>query len=163
MANTTLKMTMSNCEKSWSGTTRTINFGPHICDLCLWIDALLHSLWETKIFRKSQIEALWWSLWRHCNDVWAIIVIPGLFIFSDTPWWIMYELHKAEYCSGELASVRRTNLSSISNDTFLSTWICKWYKHIATVDRHQTDTMIARCVASILITHRSDIYTLGPR
>ena len=46
-------------EKSWSGTTRTINFGPHICDLCLWIDALLHSLWMTKIFRKSQIEALW--------------------------------------------------------------------------------------------------------
>ena len=46
-------------EKSWSGTTRTINFEPHICDLCLWIDALLHSLWMTKIFRKSQIEALW--------------------------------------------------------------------------------------------------------
>ena len=59
MANTTLKMTKSNYEKSWSGTTRTINFGPHICDLCLWIDALLHSLWETKFFRKSQIEALW--------------------------------------------------------------------------------------------------------
>ena len=54
-----LKMTMSNYEKSWSGTTRIINFGPHICDLCLWIDALLHSLWETKFFRKSQIEALW--------------------------------------------------------------------------------------------------------
>ena len=46
-------------KKSWSGTTRTINFGPHICDLCLWIDVLLHSLWMTKIFRKSQIEALW--------------------------------------------------------------------------------------------------------
>ena len=44
MADTTLKMTKSNCEKSWSGTTRTINFGPHICDLCLWIDALLYSL-----------------------------------------------------------------------------------------------------------------------
>ena len=29
MANTTLKMTKSNYEKSWSGTTRTINFGPH--------------------------------------------------------------------------------------------------------------------------------------
>ena len=28
MANTTLKMTKSNYEKSWSGTTRTINFGP---------------------------------------------------------------------------------------------------------------------------------------
>ena len=28
MANTTLKMTNSNYEKSWSGTTRTINFGP---------------------------------------------------------------------------------------------------------------------------------------
>ena len=56
----TLKMTKSNYEKSWSGTTRTINFGPHICDLCLWIDALLYSLWETKISRKSQIEALWW-------------------------------------------------------------------------------------------------------
>ena len=49
----------SNYAKSWSGTTRTIKFGPHICDLCLWIDALLYSLWETKIFRKSQIEALW--------------------------------------------------------------------------------------------------------
>ena len=59
MANTTLKVTKSNYEKSWSGTTRTINFGPHICDLCLWIDALLYSLCETKIFRKSQIEALW--------------------------------------------------------------------------------------------------------
>ena len=59
MATTTLKMTKSNYEKSWSRTTRTINFGPHICDLCLWIDDLLHSLWETKIFRKSQIEALW--------------------------------------------------------------------------------------------------------
>ena len=30
--------------KSRSGTTRTINFGPHIVDLCLWIDTLLHSL-----------------------------------------------------------------------------------------------------------------------
>ena len=30
MANYTLKMTKSNYEKSWSGTTRTINFGPHI-------------------------------------------------------------------------------------------------------------------------------------
>ena len=28
MANTTLKMTKSNYEKSWSGTTRTINFDP---------------------------------------------------------------------------------------------------------------------------------------
>ena len=56
-ANTTLKMTKSNYEKSWSGTTRTIKFGPHICDLCIWINALLFSLWETKIFRKSQ--TLW--------------------------------------------------------------------------------------------------------
>ena len=39
MANTTLKMIKSNYEKSWSGTTRTINFGPLLCDLCLWIDA----------------------------------------------------------------------------------------------------------------------------
>ena len=53
------KWLKSNYEKSRSGTTRAINFGPHICDLCLWIDALMHSLWETKIFRKSQIEALW--------------------------------------------------------------------------------------------------------
>ena len=30
MANTTLKMTKSNYVKSWSETTRTINFGPHI-------------------------------------------------------------------------------------------------------------------------------------
>ena len=45
--------------ESWSGTTWTINFGRLLCDLYLWIDALLHSLWETKIFRKSQIEALW--------------------------------------------------------------------------------------------------------
>ena len=52
-------MIKSNYEKSWSGTTRTIKFGPHICDLCLWIDALLFSLWETKIFRKLQTEALW--------------------------------------------------------------------------------------------------------
>ena len=59
VANNTLKMTKSNYEKSWSGTTGTINFGPQICDLCLWIDALLYSLWETKIFRKSQIEAHW--------------------------------------------------------------------------------------------------------
>ena len=44
MANNTLEMTKSNYEKSWSGTTRTINFGPHICDLGLWIDALLYSL-----------------------------------------------------------------------------------------------------------------------
>ena len=28
MAHTKLKMTKSNYEKSWSGTTRTINFGP---------------------------------------------------------------------------------------------------------------------------------------
>ena len=48
-----------NYEKSWSGTILTINFGPNICDLCLWIDALAHSLWMTKIFKKSQIEALW--------------------------------------------------------------------------------------------------------
>ena len=34
-------------------------FWAYICDLSLWIGALLHSLWETKIFRKSQIEALW--------------------------------------------------------------------------------------------------------
>ena len=50
---------LSNYEKSSSGTTGIINFGPHICDTCLWIDALLYSLWETNIFRKSQIEALW--------------------------------------------------------------------------------------------------------
>ena len=30
MANTTLKMTKSNYVKSWSETTWTINFGPHI-------------------------------------------------------------------------------------------------------------------------------------
>ena len=53
------KWLKSNYAKSVSGTTRTFNFGPHICDLCLWIDALLYSLWETKIFRKSRIEALW--------------------------------------------------------------------------------------------------------
>ena len=58
MANNTLKMTKYNYEKSWSGTTRTIKFGPHICDIWIWIDALLYSLWETKIYRKSQIEAL---------------------------------------------------------------------------------------------------------
>ena len=84
MANTTLKMTKSNYEKSWSGTTRTINFGPRICDLCLWIDALLNSLWETNIFRKSQIEALWclksvpssaicdrfvYWMWFECNGI----------------------------------------------------------------------------------------------
>ena len=51
---------LSNYEKSSSGTTGIINFWPHICDICLWIDALLYSLWETKIFRKSQIEALWY-------------------------------------------------------------------------------------------------------
>ena len=43
---------LSNYEKSSSGTTGIINFGPHICDICLWIDALLYSLWETKNFRK---------------------------------------------------------------------------------------------------------------
>ena len=59
IANTTLKMTKSYYEKSWSGTTRSINFGPHICDLCLLIDIYQHSRWETKIFRKPQIEALW--------------------------------------------------------------------------------------------------------
>ena len=37
MANNTVKVTKSNYEKTWSGTTRTINFGPHICDLCLWM------------------------------------------------------------------------------------------------------------------------------
>ena len=46
MANTTLKMTKSNYEKSWSGTTRTIKFGPIYviyafgsmlsCILCEW-------------------------------------------------------------------------------------------------------------------------------
>ena len=50
---------VTNYGKSWFGTTQTINFGPYICDQCLWIDALLHSLWMTNIFRKSQIEALW--------------------------------------------------------------------------------------------------------
>ena len=44
MANATSKMTKSYYVKSRSGTTLTINFGPHICDLCLWVDALLHSL-----------------------------------------------------------------------------------------------------------------------
>ena len=68
MADTTLKMTKSHYEKSLSRTTRTINFGPLLCDLCLWIDALPHSLWMTKIFRKSQIEALWCLVWRH--DLW---------------------------------------------------------------------------------------------
>ena len=46
-------------EKSGSRTTRTIDFEHHLCDLCLWIDALLHSLWMTKFFKKSQIEVLW--------------------------------------------------------------------------------------------------------
>ena len=50
---------VTNYGKSWFETTQTINFGTHICDLCLRIDTLLHTLWETKFFRKSQIEALW--------------------------------------------------------------------------------------------------------
>ena len=49
----------SYCEKSWSGTTLNIKYGPYICDQCLWIDALLHILGETTNFRKSQIEAIW--------------------------------------------------------------------------------------------------------
>ena len=49
----------SYCEKSWSVTTRTMRYGPYVCDQCLWIDALLHTLGETKNFRKSQIEVLW--------------------------------------------------------------------------------------------------------
>ena len=52
-------MTKSNYAKSCSGTTRTINFGPHICDLCLWIDALLYSLGETKNFQKVTNWTLW--------------------------------------------------------------------------------------------------------
>ena len=57
-SNVISRLKKSYCDKSWSVTTRTINYGSHICDLCLWIDALLHSLWETKILRNSNWSAL---------------------------------------------------------------------------------------------------------
>ena len=54
-SHSTLKMCN---EKSWSGTSRTMTYEPYICDQFPWIDVLLHSLGDTKKFRKSQIEAL---------------------------------------------------------------------------------------------------------
>ena len=45
-------------EKRWSGTTRISKYGPHICDLRPWIDTLLHFLYDTNIFTKSQIGTL---------------------------------------------------------------------------------------------------------
>ena len=45
--------TKSNYEKSWSGTTHTINFGALLCDLCLWIDALSCILCEWEKILKS--------------------------------------------------------------------------------------------------------------
>ena len=48
LANKALKMACY--EKRWFGTTRIIKYGPHICDLRPWIDALLHSLYGTQIF-----------------------------------------------------------------------------------------------------------------
>ena len=71
-----LKMTMSYHEKSWSGTTGTMKYELYICDQCLWIDAPLHSLWETTFFRKSQIEALWfWNQYRVSKTIFEMWVL----------------------------------------------------------------------------------------
>ena len=81
-----LKMTKSNYEKSRSGTTRTINFGPLIY---FWLDALL-SLWETKIFRKSQKSVqssvdLW--PFRLLDLVWMPLVVQQFWIQGPPEIW----------------------------------------------------------------------------
>ena len=43
-------------EKSWSRTTRTMKYGPYICDQCLWIDTFLHSLGDTKISESHKLK-----------------------------------------------------------------------------------------------------------
>ena len=53
MANNTLKMTKSNYEKSWSGTTRTINFGPHIYVIYAFGSMLFCILCESQEFSES--------------------------------------------------------------------------------------------------------------
>ena len=53
MANTTLKMTKSNYEKSWSETTGTINFGPHIYVIYAFGSMLSCILCERQKFSES--------------------------------------------------------------------------------------------------------------
>ena len=53
MANTTLKMTKSNYVKSWSETTRSINFGPQIYVIYAFGSMLSCILCERQNFSES--------------------------------------------------------------------------------------------------------------
>ena len=57
-ANTALEMAKTYYEKWWPGTTRTLNYGPHIYDLCPWIGALLHFLRVTHFQKATNCSAL---------------------------------------------------------------------------------------------------------
>ena len=85
-----------------------------------------------------------WSI----NFVRASIFPPMVVIMSDTAWWIIYQLHTMEYCSGKLV-INPTDMAWFSRSTWQLTSIDFNFYMI------QSGLFLARSVINRIWTHKA--------